>query len=139
MKYISGFEALQINNEDLGTPGDWHRGCVDWNKPEIYESEELPFGNWGIREHFIPGPIGRFQCANHVRACLDLIATGFVGTAQGMRNAYIDDEQWTPIIFQKITLCRNQENWPAIDRFMTKEYGKDWRSYRETSAYVAQQ
>lgn len=137
MKYISGFQALQLMSEDTGTPGDWHPTGVNWKHPKTYESDNLPFGTWGIREQRIPGPLKTFPSAHHVRACLDLIALGKIACAQGMRENYLDNEHWTLVIFEKICLCRGQENWPLIDKFMGEEYGKDWTNYVETSAHTA--
>ena len=114
----------------LGTPGDWHQPALDWDKPRYLESDESIFGDWGIESGKAPCQ-GEVMKANHIRACLDLIEEGYYSSAQGMRNDFIDDERFTPDIFNKVALLKDRPNWMEIDRFMGNEYLCDWLDYKE--------
>ena len=50
---------------------------------------------------------------------------------QGMNNNYICNEKITTILFDKVLMLRNNENWDNIKKFMHKEYGKKWRLFLE--------
>ncbi|WP_036254619.1 hypothetical protein [Megamonas hypermegale] len=62
---------------------------------------------------------------------LDLISIGYFPTAQGMRDNFICNDKYTPEIFSKVSMLKNNENWPAIDKFMGKEYMMQWVRYKK--------
>lgn len=69
--------------------------------------------------------------ANHVRACLDLIEQGNFGTAQGMRDNFINDDSYTPTIFAKVSELQTSPIWHEIDKFMGREYLCKWLDFKE--------
>ena len=49
MLYITGLNALTVPCL-LGTTGESHISSVDWNSPDIRESEDSPLGEEGIEK-----------------------------------------------------------------------------------------
>ena len=131
MKYVTGIYALNLPSPD-GTPGDWHFSSLNWERPLIEDSEKSPFGEWGLHVAEVPR-LGRAVVANHVRACLDMIGAGNFGTVQGMREYYIDDESYTPVIFAMVSRLRNTPQWKEIDDFMGREFRCQWLDFKERS------
>ena len=138
MRYISWTYALNMGYTggffDEGyTPGDWHSPCLDWENPHYAETKDYPWGKWGIEEGVLPGsdPPVKVQKASHARACIDLIADGKYGLAQGMRESYIGNELYTPVVFEKAMLLKDADNWDDIDGFMGKEYLSDWLDFKK--------
>lgn len=66
MKYITGMHALNMRCQ-LNTSGDWHRGLLDWDNPEMMDTENHPLGEWGIEKY------KETYKANHLRAVLDMM------------------------------------------------------------------
>lgn len=128
MKYVTGVYALNLPSPD-GTPGDWHFSTLNWDKIKISESDGSPFGDWGLHVTEVPGH-GKMPVASHIRACLDLIADGNFGTAQGMRDDFIVDNSLTPIVFSKVAQLRNSPQWKGIDDFMGREYRCQWLAFK---------
>ena len=134
MKYITGIYALNLFPVKLKTTGDWHLETLDWKNIPLAESANSPLKDWGI---IISAPCivpchesEKFNIANHLRACLDLIEQDKFALASGMRNDYISCEDYTLTIFKKVFLFRNSNDWPQINKFMEKEYGLDWVIYK---------
>ncbi|MBM6761016.1 hypothetical protein [Megamonas hypermegale] len=131
MKYLSGIFALNLMC-DLDTFGDWHTSAIDWKKLNFWDSTDSIWGDYGIEKNrTIPENKGKFNVANHIRALLDLISIGDFPTAQGMRDNFICNDKYTPEIFSKVSMLKNSENWPAIDKFMSKEYMMQWVRYKK--------
>ena len=135
MKYLSGRHALNIDCS-LKTCGDWHRSGIRWDviNDRLRESDDSIFGDYGIEKdkvlNFLDGsPI--YNVANHIRACLDLIADGYFILAQGMRDDYICTKKYDNEIFKKVTLLRSSDDWDKIDEFMGKEYMMRWVNYKK--------
>lgn len=129
MKYITGIHALNLRC-NLETCGDWHCQSTQWDRPTVRDSSASVFGDYGIEDcSFIPQHPGTFKKANHIRALLDLIAEGAFGYAQGMKNDFICNDQYTPEIFSKLLLLRNSASWSSIKEFIGKEYGVPWLNY----------
>lgn len=129
MEYVTGVYALNLPAPE-GTPGDWHFSALDWHNVRISDTNNSIFGEWGLHTYEVPYH-GNMIVANHIRACLDLIEQGNFGTPQGMRNNFIDDEKYTPIIFSKVVLLRNTDSWDKIDSFMGSEYFCQWTDFKE--------
>lgn len=127
MRYLSGIYALNVPSSD-GTPGDWHNSGIDWSHPLYLDTKESIFGDFGVRPTFIPG-LGVTPTASHIRACLDLLASGNYGTPQGMRQDFIANESLTPIIFNLVLMMRSLPNWQEIESFMLREYGRTWAAF----------
>lgn len=129
MKYITGIQALNIPCS-LGTTGDWHREGISWARPEISESTESVFGEYGIEG---PKRIEKFSgewfVANHIRACLDLIASGRFASAAGMRKDFIDDERYDGEIFKQVLKLKGSSAWPEVNSFMLREYMLKWKRF----------
>lgn len=134
MKYITGIQALNIPCS-LDTTGDWHRDGISWDPIAFADSESSVFGDYGIEG---PKPVtvlnGRcYFVANHIRACLDMIASGQFEKAQCMRKDYIGNDIYDEEIFSQVLKLKNKENWPEIDRFMSEEYMMKWRRFADAS------
>lgn len=129
MKYITGTYALNLS--DGLTPGDWHYYALDWDNPTVFDTECSPFGEWGIYENTLPFDNQTHYVANHVRACLDLIAVGDFVAAGQMREHFIADDSLAPIIFQQVTKLTGSPHWSDIDRFLGKEYLCKWLDWKE--------
>lgn len=127
MKYLSGIYALNVPSPD-GTPGDWHNSGIDWSHPLYLDADDSIFGEFGIRPASIPG-LGVTPVASHIRACLDMLASGNYGTPQGMRDDFIANESLTPIIFNLVLMMRCLPNWHEIELFMLREYGRTWAAF----------
>lgn len=131
MRYISGLQALNLPC-DLNTDGDWHQSALRWDKLDLRESNTSFFSDYGIEKNKkIPGWEQRYNAANHIRAILDLLAESNFSTAQGMRDDYINNEDYTIEIFDKIWAMRVLPNWKYIDSFIGKEYMRQWLNYKE--------
>lgn len=131
-RYLTGTHALNISCPD-GTPGDWHHSSLDWSDiPSLLVPvSSSPFGRAGLYRRDFPGAKG-VLVANHVRACLDLVAEGFYGSAQGMRECFLDDPGTDSVVFGAVwDKLRNSAKWDGIDRFMGREYGCSWLDYKE--------
>lgn len=76
MIYVSGLHALNLPC-NLDTTGDWHSSSMNWGNMAIFDTSKSVWGDYGIeRERQIPYTIGIWPIANHIRACLDIIAMG---------------------------------------------------------------
>ena len=127
MKYITGIHALNTPCS-LDTTGDWHYSSIDWSNPVVKESSYSFFGDYGIEEHDTQN-WGHTFIANHIRALLDYMIDDNMVGPQGMRNDYICNEVYTPLIFEKVYEMRNLTHWDDINRFMIKEYRIDWVNF----------
>ena len=131
MRYISGMQALNLPCE-LDTCGDWHRSGMDWDTPFILDSDHSIFGEYGIEHNKpIPDNQGLYSVANHIRACLDLLALGFYDLAQGMKEDFICTDKYDSEIFEKVLMMRKLRNWLKINDFMEQEYRLEWINFRE--------
>lgn len=131
MRYITGIHALNLKCL-LDTCGDWHSSALKWKDISFKESEETILKDWGIEaNHSIPEHTEKYYVANHIRALLDLIADGKFSVAQGIREDYICNEKYTPIVLEMVWKLREQSNWEEIDNFMKKEYKLDWIKFKE--------
>jgi hypothetical protein len=129
MQYLTGEHALNINC-NLLTSGDWHQSALKWESLTMRDSNDSPFGDWGIEPvKVIPKHEDLFNVANHIRALLDLVAEGNFAVAQGMKEDFICNDDYTDIIFEKVWILRNLNRWNEIDVFMSKEYDKEWINY----------
>lgn len=128
MRYVTGMHALNLGNRSF-TPGDWHFSAMDWSRPMLLDTDTSPFGMYDIAEHEAPG-MGTVPVAGHVRACLDLIEQGLYGSAQGMRDNFLDNPLTDKPVMDHILLLRGRKDWPGIDRFMGREYLGAWLDYK---------
>ena len=131
MKYVTGEYALNMPCS-LGTPGDWHRGALDWSQPDVCETDRAFFGTYGLERHTnVPEFSGGVWAANHVRACLDLIADCRFPVVQGMKEDFICDDELNDEIFCHVLKLKGMIDWPDIDRFMVREYRTAWLDFRK--------
>lgn len=130
MLYVTGLYALNIPCS-LTTGGDWHRECLDWNKILLKESKDSIFSDYGIEvAKNIPYQEQKFNVANHIRACLDMLEQGDFLNLQGMKKDFICDDKYTLEIFQKAYLLQKASNWLQIDNFLLREYGREWEEWK---------
>ena len=135
VNYITGIHALNIPCS-LDTSGDWHASALQWARQNVKNSKDSVWGDYGIevREH-VPENPGKHFVANHIRACLDLIADGKFSVVQGMRNDFISNERYTKEIFEMVSKLRNAPNWDSVRQFMKKEYRSAWLDYERGVLY----
>jgi len=111
MLYVTGMYALNIPCS-LETCGDWHRSSMNWKHVPLKESNDTVWKDYGIeRDKKIPYNEGLFNVANHIRACLDLIADGKFFLAQGMKEDYICNDSYNEEIFSKVAMLKDTPNW----------------------------
>ena len=131
MRYVTGQHALNLKCS-LETCGDWHQSAIQWKNPTIRNTDESIFGDYGIEKNVsIPEHKEKFCVANHIRALLDLLETGMFTLAQGMRDDYICNGKYTQEIFCMVTKLQDQANWKQVDKFMEREYMREWIKYKE--------
>lgn len=129
MKYLTGQHALNLPCSLL-TCGDWHMSALQWERLRFVESEESVFGDYGIElDCFVPTHEERYAVANHIRALLDLLVDGKFTIAQGMRDDFICNDDYTNEVFEKVSMLKNQPNWSEIYGFMCREYKMKWVRY----------
>jgi hypothetical protein len=131
MWYISGIQALNLPCSLL-TCGDWHQCSMDWDRLDLYNSDDSIYKDYGIEicQH-VPNNPGDFYAANHIRALLDLLVQGYFALAQGMNNDFICNDDYTDEIFQKVAVLNCLPIWPEIDSFMGREYYAKWLRFKE--------
>jgi hypothetical protein len=133
MQYITGVHALNLPCSLL-TCGDWHQSALQWERPNIRESDGSLFGDYGIEQNkSIPEHNGTFAAANHIRALLDLMEQGKFTVAQGMNNDFICNDDYTGEVFGKVSQMKTLPNWRDIDNFVGREYRSKWLNYKERS------
>jgi hypothetical protein len=117
------------------TCGDWHKSALKWDRSTIEkrlrDSSKSLFGDYGIEPNkVIPENDGLFNVANHIRALLDLLADGNFSIAQGMRDDFICNEDYTDEVFNKAIMLVNASNWIEIDSFLEREYRNRWVEWK---------
>lgn len=129
MNYISGYYALNTPCS-LDTTGDWHQSSLPWDKVQLSDSKNSPLGDWGIERNVYVYPLhGRYNVANHIRACLDFLVNDNYSHASGMRNDYIANEKYNNMIFEqvyKLKKIKTPFQWQKISKTMEKDYKLDW-------------
>lgn len=137
MKYISLIYALNLPCK-LDTFGDWHSTSLDWNNLQILDTENSIWGEYGIeKSRNIPFLNGEYNVANHIRAILDMLYLQQFAVAQGMNNDFIVTHKYDKEIFEKVLMLKDVPYWEQIDKFMTKEYLKEWDLFKKE--YVNEQ
>lgn len=128
MRYVTGMHALNLGDRTL-TPGDWHFSAMDWSSPMWLDTDSSPFGMYDIGRQEVPD-LGRVPVAGHVRACLDLIERGLYGSAQGMRDDFLDNPMTDGPVMEHVLMLRDRSDWDDVDRFMGREYLGRWLDYK---------
>lgn len=133
MEYLTGIYALNLPC-NLDTCGDWHSKSINWEHPDIRESNDSVLKDYGIEEKrnvkFLNSS-NNYNVANHIRALLDMLLAGNYGYAQGMKEEYICNEYYTKEIFKQVWKLKNEDNWNKINDFMKREYKMKWINYLE--------
>lgn len=136
MKYLSGFYALTIACE-LNTDGSTHFGSLDWSNEslDLKDSENSIFGDWGIEKDKVifEHPDEKYNVANHIRAILDMMEEGRVYVLRNFREHYIGTDEYNDIIFEKVYMLRDKDNWDLIDDLMWSCYGDEWKAFIENT------
>lgn len=130
MLYLTGIHALNLPCS-LETSGDWHTSALKWKELNLAQLDDSIYLDYGIElgKH-VPEHDGTFAVADHLRALLDLIQGGQFLYAQGAKNDFICNPRYHAEFFDKVYMLNNTENWPEVDRFMHKEFGKEWRLWK---------
>lgn len=124
MLYVTDMHALNVPMPD--TDGDWHASCLDWSNVRVAESDGSLFGDDGIVVARVRGE--ERPCANHARACLDMMADGSFGSLSGMRRDILNNESYTSWVMAcaRRLMSAHPELSEGVDRLMRKEYRMDW-------------
>ncbi|MEG0360626.1 MAG: hypothetical protein RR602_03270 [Longicatena sp.] len=135
MLYLSGVHALNIDCL-LNTTGDWHCSAIRWDviDKRLKDSSYSVFKDYGIekdKQLFFLDRKPKYNVANHIRACLDLIEEGNFAQAQGMRKDFICTNEYDKEIFRKVLLLKNSNQWDKVDNFMGKEYSMKWFYFKK--------
>lgn len=129
MLYLTGEHALNLEC-NLLTCGDWHTSALRWKNLNMQDTDKSIFGKYGLEyDRTIPDNEGVYVVANHIRALLDLLDQGKFSIAQGMREDFICNEEYTEEVFSLVIKLETKQNWAMIDDFMAKEYKTDWIKY----------
>jgi len=138
MRYISGIHALNLPCS-LETCGDWHTSALHWDNidSKLVDSEDSAFGDWGIEIcDCVPENPGTYYIANTIRALLDMLYKGNFELAQGMKEDFICNDKYNSLVFEKVLILKNNNNWSEIDKFIEKEYKMQWINYKEEKRIV---
>ncbi len=131
MKYVTGIFALNLPCS-LDTCGDWHSCSINWDNVDIRESNNSILKDYGIETNqsvkFL-NKSKKYNVANHIRALLDMLIVGNYGYAQGMKEDYICNNDYTKEIFEQVLKLNSLDNWAEINHFMIKEYKMKWLNY----------
>lgn len=133
MLYITGLHALNIPCS-LDTCGDWHSCAIKWDTPDIANSDDNIFGDYGIEKNITVDFLDKskkYNVANHIRAILDLMIENNLSIVQGMKNDFICNDNYTEEIFRKVSELKSYNNWSDIDRLMSKEYMMKWIQFKK--------
>lgn len=127
MLYVTGEQALNCPC-DLETGGDWHRGCMNWQRLDLMDTETAFYGGYGVSKRTdVPEHEGEnIYVADTLRALLDMLFRGQYGLAQGAKEDFICNDSYTDEFFSKVFELRGQENWQDIDKFMEREWRLEW-------------
>ena len=58
-----------------------------------------------------------------------MLIVGNYGYAQGMKEDYICNNDYTKEIFEQVLKLNSLDNWTEINHFMIKEYKMKWLNY----------
>ena len=135
MLYITGLNALTVPCL-LGTTGESHISSVDWNSPDIRESEGSPLAEEGIETSvYVPSLNRNFPVANHLRATADLLDGGKYTTVQGMRENWLDgDLSFSRPLFDmvfRLKPAKTEDEWGKISKAMERDWMFHWLKYLE--------
>lgn len=132
MKYISGYYAMPLYVD----PSDM--SCGVWTETEnlyedinnkLYESEGNPMGDYGIFENQeVPGQIGLYYVANHIRAYLDML---YYKEFEMLKDLYweaINDPKMLHLLFEKIFKYKLYKDVEIVT-FLSDEFESLFRSY----------
>lgn len=90
--------------------------------------------NGELKSIYIPELEGKYNVANTIRACLDLIDAKLFYQASTMNKDYICNEKYDALVFEKVyelKAIKTQKEWNRIDKFMRKEYLLKWVRFTE--------
>ena len=118
MKYLSGWEALNIPNEK-GEIADWHPNLYIHKDIKFYDTNDFKLGNLGIEHRYVKALDGYFYVANFARAIADLV---YLNKTEGLKNCVNDflnnDDEKT--LFSYLQKIKNEN----IENFMKFELTK---------------
>ena len=135
MEYLSGIIAFGIPCRD-NSCGIWNytkEQFTDENLLKPYNSEQYPFGDYGIEENkIIPYHEDEelFNVATHIRAYLDMLVENRFEELKGMFEQAINDGKCRGKIFSLVyDKLRARDDFMPIHMFMAEEFGNAWLSY----------
>ena len=135
MLYITGIHALNLPCK-LYTCGDWHSTSIDWSSPNIADSEKSIYGDYGIEKNVKINFLDSnktYNVANHIRALLDLMLQNKFNIAQGMRDDFICNDDYTNEILKKVSAMKQCSNGKQVDKFMSNEYMMIWLQFKKAN------
>lgn len=142
MYYITGYLAFGIPCE-LPTPGKWNITKSEYLDDALFKSvnsEESPFGDWGIEKNkIVPHrEFTLFNVANHVRAYVDMLYAGEFDKLRDLFFECINNAKAREDIFMLVYgKLRKLACYREVNEFMCEEFGNAWLSYVDAIHSVA--
>ena len=133
MKYLTGMHALNVPCPSK-TCGDWHQSAYKWETLTMGETEGSILGDYGIfLSDKVPDGNGGYRkmyVADTIRALFDLIIKNDYANAQGMREDFICNEDYTPEVFSIADKFKGTPYWEYVDYALTREYELEWLNHK---------
>ena len=127
MKYISGWQALNVQSEK-GHIADWHSNVYfkDCKPTQMFDYDEnSPLGMRGIKERFIPFMQKTCFVADYARAIADLVYLGKTAQLRYCARDFLNNDEKQEL-FECLKIINKTKN---VEDFMkwelTKLYFKD--------------
>ena len=143
MKYVGGIIALETPCErnSVGTWGVPKRYYIDENLFKLKDTEDSPFGEYGIEKDKIikHREYCLYNVADHVRVYLDMLYECQFDELRGLYHECIKDLRCRSDIFAyTFYKLRNLDVFPKVNKFMCEEFGNAWLSYLNAIDSVAE-
>lgn len=121
MKYLSGWEALNIPTEN-GETADWHPNLYFNKDVKFYDTLDFDLGNIGIKYRYVKALNGYFYVASFARAIADLVFLNQMNDLKNCVNDFLNDEEEVELYnyLKNINKNKNVENFIKFE--LTKFY-----------------
>lgn len=132
MKYLSGFQALNIPNEN-GLIADWHPLLyLNPNKLVMYESADSPLQERDIRKCFVPILQEYYNVASFARSIADLVYFGKASELRGCVNDFLDSADEIKLFY----FLKDLPQTAMVNNFLKYELTKLYFSERNNVRYI---
>lgn len=143
MQYLTGVLALQVPCKCDGI-GLWNlqkKDFLDESLWDIRESSESKFGKHGIEENkIVPYHNDEiYNVADYVRVYLDMLADCKFKQLKGLFVEALNTSDCRYAIFSAAYRTLNGDPiWKKVNKFLTKEFGNAWLSYRSDAEQASE-